>query len=174
MTEDERRKYRETMGELEAKKAKFKLLTIGGTLITTAAIAFEIFGAPLIRPKDAGYFFTSDNVTVTQGNPDDYMTKSYSVVDSSGNHLTFTFNDLEEIEPNVNPGYTFLNQNNYENLPEDSNLGIQRDEDNSNKTVYHVVGFSSAFAGLGTVLTMNEGIKKIDDEKYELHSSRKK
>ncbi len=126
----ERQRIREER-KREEKRRKLKLKTFGGTLVIAASIATELFGTNLVKPLDAGYFFSSDDVKVTQSG-DDYRSKNYEVRDVNGNTMHFTFDTLEQIEPNVHGGYTSVPS---EYLPNGSHLNIQRTENNPVKAV---------------------------------------
>jgi len=141
----ERLHDRRRIRQQEEKKRKFRLLTIGGTLITAASLATELFVGGVIKPFDAGYLFTSDDVTISRLDGD-YHSKSYSVRDSQGFVNNFSFDELESIEPDVHGGYTYLPE---ELLPNGSHLGIKRVEDNPVKAVMNGAAIMT-FIGGGT------------------------
>lgn len=115
----------------ERKRKRFRLFTIGGTLITAATLAAELFAGASVKPLDVGYLFTSDDVTISNVS-DDYNSKYYTVRDSNGIVNNFSFAELERAEPNVNNGYTYLSD---KYLPNGASLGIRRVENNPVKTV---------------------------------------
>ncbi len=161
---ERRREYRETIGNLENEKRKLKFVTLGGTLITTVALALELFAGGLIKPNDAGYYFTSDKVTMSQEDPEDYTSKNYTVYFGDGRAKTFTFEDLERIEPNINGGYTFVSSN---MLPEGEDLGIQRVETNPDRQLFNGIMFTGALASLGAAAASQGKIKKVNEEENE-------
>lgn len=160
----EKREYRRKMGNFQREKKKFAYVSLGGTLITSVAIALELFAGHLIKPKDAGYWFTSDDVSLSQEVPEDYSTKSYMVSFDDGSSKIFSFEDLDKIEPNVQRGYTYISS---DNLPEGTNLGIQRVEVNPDRQIFNGVMFGAAIAGLSTAALSQRKIGDIEKEENE-------
>lgn len=132
----EKRRKKEKMRHL-------KLNTLSGTLIMSASIALQLFVANLAKPLDARYYFTSDDVNVTQLG-DDYTDKKYEVRDSNGRLINFTFEELESIEPEVHGGYTSIPD---EYLKENSHLSVRREEDNPVKSVINGTALAAFLTG---------------------------
>ena len=137
------RKKRNERRERERIK-KLKLYTFSGSLIVASSLAAQLFCGDLIKPLDAGYLFTSDDVTITNEG-DDYHTKEYTVRDSSGFINKFTFDELEQIEPEVNGGYTYIPE---EYMQSNSRLGIKRVENNPVREVFNGVALASFIGGV--------------------------
>lgn len=166
MRESESRKnlnktYERKLEKLEEKRKKYSLGTIGGSMIIAASLAVEIFGSFVIAPRDAGYYFTSNDVLINQSNPEDYRTKEYIVKDSSGNYQKFSFDELEKIEPNAKGGFTQIPD---EYLSGSSNMAIRRVEDNSVKMLTDASTFLGVVAGAGMIYETKKNQRKIDDE----------
>lgn len=139
MFEDNRikREIRRNQRRKNEKMKKLKLNTLSGTLIMSASIALQLFIANLVEPLDVRYYFTSDDVNVTQPG-DNYTDKNYEVRNSNGKLVNFTFQELENIEPEVHSGYTSI-PNEY--------LGVRREENNPIKRVIKGTALAAFMAG---------------------------
>lgn len=162
------RVYKNKLGSLEEKKRKIKLFTLGGTLITASALVAELVLGALAKPTDVKYYFNSDNVSITQLDSEDYTTKIYNAVDNQGLFNTFTFENLEEIEPHEHGGYTSIPG---EYLPEKSSLGIRREENNPIRVTCNLAAFGTLLAG-ATVVGISDYRKRSIENEEEIIKGR--
>ncbi|MBR3897866.1 MAG: hypothetical protein IKJ43_01120 [Bacilli bacterium] len=153
--------YRQKIDDLENRKKRIKFFSLGGTLIATGALVAELIAGVVAKPEDVRYYFSSNDASVEQEVPGDYTSKSYTVKDNQGLFTTFTFNELETIEPNVNPGYTYAPD---EYLHEGSSIGVRREEINPVKVRCNMAAFGTLIGGGAMVVGLAEAKKRAENE----------